>query len=85
MEEMIPVLHLLGVSTGDYQEALSALVGKEADGLSPNTVVRLKEKWTEEHEAWNQRRLDDKRYVYIWGDGIHVNVRLGDEENRRQW
>ena len=78
------MLHLLGVSTGDYQEALSALVGKEADGLSPNTVVRLKEKWTEEHEAWNQRRLDDKRYVYIWGDGIHVNVRLGDEENRRQ-
>jgi len=54
------------------------LVGKEADGLSPNTVVRLKEKWTEEHEAWNQRRLDDKRYVYIWGDGIHVNVRLGE-------
>jgi transposase-like protein len=84
MEEMIPVLYLLGVSTGDYQEALSALVGKEADGLSPNTVVRLKEKWTDEHEAWNQRRLDDKRYVYIWVDGIHVNVRLGDEENRRQ-
>ena len=84
MEEMIPVLYLLGVSTGDYQEALSALVGKEADGLSPNTVVRLKEKWTEEHEVWNQRRLDDKRYVYIWVDGIHVNVRLGDEENRRQ-
>ena len=72
------------MSTGDYQEALAALVGKEADGLSPNTVVRLKEKWTEEYEAWNQRRLEDKRYVYIWVDGIHVNVRLGDVENRRQ-
>lgn len=84
LEEMIPVLYLLGVSTGDFAEALAALVGEQAKGFSANTVVRLKEKWTTEHEAWSQRSLADKRYVYIWADGIHVNVRLGDEEHRRQ-
>lgn len=84
LEEMIPVLYLLGVSTGDFAEALEALVGEQAKGFSANTVVRLKEKWTTEHEEWSQRSLADKHYVYVWADGIHVNVRLGDEENRRQ-
>jgi transposase-like protein len=84
LEEMIPVLYLLGVSTGDFAEALEALVGEQAKGFSANTVVRLKEKWTTEHEEWSQRSLANKQYVYVWADGIHVNVRLGDEEHRRQ-
>ena len=84
LEEMIPVLYLLGVSTGDFGEALEALVGAQAKGFSANTVVRLKEKWTSEHEAWSKRSLADKHYVYMWADGIHVNVRLEDEESRRQ-
>ena len=84
LEEMIPVLYLLGVSTGDFSEALEALVGEQAKGFSANTVVRLKEKWTKEHEEWSKRSLADKHYAYIWADGIHVNVRLEDPENRRQ-
>lgn len=84
IEQLIPVLYLLGISTSDYQQALAALVGEDAKGLSPNVVVRLKEEWTTEYEAWNQRRLDDKHYVYLWADGIHVNVRLEDPENKRQ-
>ena len=84
MEELIPVLYLLGISTGDYQQALAALVGEDAAGLSPNVIVRLKEKWTIEHEQWNQRRLEKKQYVYLWADGIHVKVRLKDQENKKQ-
>ena len=84
IDELIPVLYLLGVSTGDFSEALQALVGEQAQGFGPNTVVRLKEKWTEEHQQWSKRSLAGKRYVYVWADGIHVNVRLADEENRRQ-
>jgi len=84
IEELIPVLYLLGVSTGDYQQALAALVGEDAKGLSPNVIVRLKEQWTDEYEAWCRRDLAEKHYVYIWADGIHVNVRLEDPENKRQ-
>ena len=84
LEEMIPVLYLLGVSTGDFSEALEALVGEQAKGFSANTVVRLKEKWTTEYQEWSRRLLTDKRYVYIWADGIHVNVRLEDPESKRQ-
>ena len=84
IEEMIPVLYLLGVSTGDFAEALQALVGEPAKGFSANTVVRLKEKWTAEYEEWSRRSFADKRYVYIWVDGIHVNVRLEDPETKRQ-
>jgi transposase-like protein len=84
LEEMIPVLYLLGVSTGDFSEALEALVVEQAKGFSANTVVRLKEKWTTEYQEWSRRLLTDKRYVYIWADGIHVNVRLEDPESKRQ-
>ena len=84
IEEMIPVLYLLGVSTGDFSEALQALVGEQAKGFSANTVVRLKDKWTAEYEEWSRRSLARKRYAYIWADGIHVNVRLEDPENKRQ-
>lgn len=84
LEELIPVLYLLGVSTGDFSEALETLLGGKPEGFSANTVVRLKERWTQEQEEWSQRPLADKHYVYIWADGIHVNVRLEDPENKRQ-
>ena len=76
MDELIPWLYLKGVSSGDYQEALAALVGDQAKGLSANTVSRLKAKWLDEHQAWQRRDLSGKRYVYWWADGIYSNVRL---------
>jgi putative transposase len=84
IEEFIPWLYLRGISTGDFSEALEPLLGEQARGLSPNVVVRLKEQWTVEYEEWSRRDLADKQYVYIWADGISVNVRLEDTENKRQ-
>ena len=81
IEELIPWLYLKGVSTGDFSEALASLLGPEAPGLSASTVVRLKEIWQRDYEAWNKRSLADKRYVYFWVDGIHFNIRL--EEDRQ--
>jgi len=78
IEELIPWLYLKGVSTGDYQEALSALLGDAAKGLSANTVSRLKQQWNEEHRVWSQRALSDRRYVYWWADGVYSNVRQDD-------
>ena len=80
IEELIPWLYLRGISTGDFTDALSALLGKDAPGLSATTVVRLKEVWKSDYEAWSKRSLKGKRYVYIWADGIHCNIRLGDDE-----
>lgn len=84
IEELIPWLYLKGISTGDFSEALQALLGEEARGLSANVIVRLKEKWTGEYQEWSRRDLKDKRYVYVWADGIHVNVRLEDAANSGQ-
>jgi putative transposase len=84
IEEFIPWLYLRGISTGDFSEALRPLLGEQVKGLSPNVIVRLKEQWTTEYEAWNRRDLTGKHYVYLWADGIHVNVRLEDTENKRQ-
>lgn len=84
IEELIPWLYLKGISTGDFSEALAALLGKDAPGLSASTVVRLKEVWQHEYAVWNKRSLADKRYVYFWVDGVHFNVRLEDTENQRQ-
>ncbi len=81
VEELIPWLYLKGVSTGDFSDALSALLGKDAPGLSASTVVRLKQTWERDFEAWSRRSLLDKRYVYLWVDGIYFNVRL--EEDRQ--
>lgn len=78
MDELIPWLYLRGVSTGDFQEALSALVGEQAKGLSANTVSRLKASWLDEHKDWQRRDLSQKNYVYWWVDGIYSNVRLDD-------
>jgi len=84
IEEFIPWLYLKGISTGDFSEALQTLLGERAKGLSPNVIVRLKEQWTAEYEAWSRRDLTGKQSVYLWVDGIHVNVRLEDTENKRQ-
>ena len=76
IEDLIPWLYLKGISTNDYQEALAALLGPDAPGLSPSTVVRLKKAWEDEYGEWRTRPLDGQRYVYLWADGIHFNVRL---------
>ena len=73
MEELIPWLYLKGISTGDYSEALHALLGEQAKGLSANTVCRLKAKWLEEYQSWSQQDLSSKRYVYWWADGIYTH------------
>jgi putative transposase len=86
IEELIPWLYLKGISSGDFNEALVSLLGPEAPGLSASTVVRLKEVWQGEYEAWSKRSLAGKRYVYFWADGVYFNVRLGgdgDGQNRQ--
>jgi len=78
LDVLIPILYLKGVSTGDFEEALVALLGKDAPGLSASTIGRLKEAWSEEQARWSKRDLSAKRYVYFWVDGIHVQARLED-------
>ena len=80
LEEAVPVLYLRGLSTGDFSEALEALLGPEASGLSATTVTRLLKVWQEEYSAWRKRSLAGKEYVYVWADGVYFNVRL--EEDR---
>ncbi|HLE55596.1 MAG TPA: IS256 family transposase [Rhodothermia bacterium] len=79
IDELIPVLYLKGISTGDFGEALEAILGEGASGLSPANIVRLKEGWQQEYEEWSKRDLSTKRYVYLWADGIYFNVRLTDD------
>ena len=79
LEVLIPILYLKGISTGDFEEALGALLGKDAGGLSASTIGRLKEAWSEEHARWSKRDLSARRYVYFWADGIHVQARLEDD------
>jgi putative transposase len=79
LEVLLPVLYLKGISSGDFEEALVALLGKNAGGLSASTIGRLKEAWSEEHARWSKRDLSAERYVYFWVDGIHVQARLEDE------
>ena len=78
VEELLPWLYLKGVSTGDYQDALAALLGDQAKGLSANTISRLKQHWIDDHRRWCQRDLSQKRYVYWWADGVYSNVRMDD-------
>lgn len=84
IEELIPWLYLKGISTSDFGEALQALVGERAQGLSANVIVRLKEQWAEEYDTWCKRDLTGKHYVYVWADGIHAKVRLEDDANKKQ-
>lgn len=80
LEEAVPVLYLRGLSTGDFEPALAALLGEEAiAGFSATTVTRLLQVWQEEYKAWCKRPLDPAGYIYIWADGVHFNVRLEDD------
>jgi transposase-like protein len=81
LEELIPWLYLKGVSTGDFSEALRAILGPDAPNLSATTITRLKAVWEQDHEAWSKRSLAGNRYVYVWADGVHFNIRL--EEGRQ--
>jgi len=84
LEDLIPWLYLKGISTGDFSEALQALLGPDAPGLSATTITRLKAGWEQEYKDWSRRSLESKRYVYLWADGVHFNVRLEDPGNARQ-
>ena len=81
LEELIPWLYLKGVSTGGFSDALAALLGPDAKGLSATTVTRLKTVWEDEYKTWGHRSLAGKAYVYVWVDGVHFNIRL--EEDRQ--
>ena len=80
IETLLPWLYLKGVSTGDFTDALVALLGKDAPGLSAATISRLKTVWQDEYKHWQQRDLSNKRYVYFWADGIYCNVRMADRQ-----
>ena len=78
VEELLPLLYLKGISTGDFRDALSALLGPDAPGLSAKTISRLKQQWVQDYEQWHKRDLSKKRYVYVWADGVYCNVRFED-------
>lgn len=80
LDVLLPILYLRGLSTGDFQEALAALLGKDAPGLSASTISRLKEMWSDEHDRWRRRDLSARRYVYVWADGIYLQARLDEEK-----
>ena len=76
LDALLPVLYLRGVSTGDFQEALAALLGKEAPNLSPAVISRLTAEWQAEYDAWQKRDLSARRYVYVWADGVYLQARM---------
>jgi len=80
LDALIPVLYLRGISSGDFQEALSALLGKEAPNLSPAVLGRLKSQWKQEFEHRQQRDLSARRYVYVWADGVYLQARMEVEK-----
>jgi putative transposase len=79
IDNLIPVLYLKGISTGDFPQALASILGESAKGLSAANIVRLKSLWEEDYKVWAKRDLSEKTYVYFWVDGIYFNVRLDDE------
>jgi transposase-like protein len=84
LEDLLPWLYLKGISTGDFSEALQALLGPDAPGLSASTITRLKAGWEQEFKDWSKRSLKTKHYVYLWADGVYFNIRLEDPGNARQ-
>ena len=76
IEAVVSTLYLKGISTGSFPEALEAILGENAKGLSPTNIVRLKQTWEDEYKTWSKRDLTGKHYVYVWVDGIYCNVRL---------
>jgi len=80
VEELLPWLYLKGISTGDFQEALAALLGPNAVGLSSTTISRLKADWWEDYERWQRRDLSARRIVYVWADGVYFQPRMEDKQ-----
>jgi putative transposase len=80
VEELLPWLYLKGVSTGDFAEALEALLGPNAKGLSAKTITRLKADWWKGYEAWQKRDLSNRRFLYIWADGVYFKPRMAEEK-----
>lgn len=76
VEELLPWLYLKGISTGQFEDALTALLGPDAPGLSPTTIRRLVSTWQDDHRRWQGRDLSTKRYVYVWADGVYFTPRL---------
>ena len=76
LDALLPVLYLRGISAGDFQEALAALLGKDAPNLSPAVIARLKGEWEEEYRRWQKRDLAARRYVYVWADGVYLQARM---------
>ncbi len=79
LDALLPVLYLRGVSTGDFQEALTALLGKDAPNLSPSVVSRLTAEWQAEYARWQTRDLSARRYVYVWADGVYLQARMENQ------
>lgn len=82
IEDLLPWLYLKGISTGDFSAAVAALLGPNAPGLSPTTIVRLKQIWEKEHEDWSRRSFEGKRFVYFWVDGVYLRICLGESEKQ---
>ncbi len=80
VEELLPWLYLKGVSTGDFSEALAALLGPDAKGLSAKTITRLKADWWKDYEAWQKRDFGARRFLYIWADGVYFKPRMAEEK-----
>lgn len=72
LDALLPVLYLCGISSGNFQEALTALLGKDAPNLSPAVISRLTAEWQGEYERWHKRDLSARRYVYVWADGVFL-------------
>jgi putative transposase len=77
--EVLPILYLRGLSTGDFRPALEGLLGEDAAGLSPTNITRLTACWEKEYTAFRRRDLAGREYVYVWVDGVHFNIRLEDD------
>ena len=80
IEELLPVLYLKGISTGDFEEALTSIVEDNAAGFSSTTITRLKQGWTSEYEVWRKQDLSKKRYVYFWVDGVYLQARMEEKQ-----
>jgi len=76
LDVLLPALYLRGISTGDFQEVLTALLGKDAPNLSPAVIARLKGEWENEYRRWQTRDLSARRYVYVWADGVYLQARM---------
>jgi transposase-like protein len=76
LDALLPILYLRGVSMGDFQEALTALLGKDAPNLSPSVITRLRSEWEADYARWQRRDLSARRYVYIWADGVYLQARM---------